>query len=161
VISAAAIAIGSNLGDRLAHVQGAVRAIGELATTRVVALSSIIETEAMVSPGQPPGPAFLNAAVCIETGLQPLALLGALLEIERTHGRDRRSPNSGHVVRWGARTLDLDLLWHGETVLATPELTLPHPSLHLRRFVLEPLVQIAPGWVHPLLMRTPVEMLAR
>jgi 2-amino-4-hydroxy-6-hydroxymethyldihydropteridine diphosphokinase len=102
-----------------------------------------------------PQGAFLNSAAVIETRLSPRHLLAALLEIERSRGRDRAAER-----RWGPRTLDLDLLLYGDLVLDVPGLTLPHPRLHERGFVLVPLAQIAPGWVVPTLGRTVRELLA-
>ncbi len=137
----ACVAIGSNLGDRLDALERAVRAMASLPGTRLIARSSIHETDP-VGP-VPQGP-FLNAAVVIETSLVPLDLLDALLSIERSMGRDRDTS-----VRWGPRVVDLDLLLYGSRVEAGPRLTLPHPRLHERPFVLEPLAEIAPNAVVP------------
>jgi 2-amino-4-hydroxy-6-hydroxymethyldihydropteridine diphosphokinase len=131
----AAIALGSNLGDRRAHLAAALDAIARLPGTHLVAASDFIQTEP-VGP-VPQGP-FLNAAAVVETTLPPRLLLDALLQIETSHGRDRTSEQ-----RWGPRTLDLDLLVYGDRVIREPGLTIPHPRLHERLFVLEPLAQIA------------------
>ena len=137
----AAIALGSNVGDRRANLAGAVAAIARVPRTTLVATSEMIETE-------PEGPIvqekFLNAAVLVRTGLGPMDLLRALHAIERSFGRDR-STN----IRFGPRTLDLDLIVHGGSVIAVPELSLPHPRAHERGFVLEPLASIAPDLVIP------------
>jgi 2-amino-4-hydroxy-6-hydroxymethyldihydropteridine diphosphokinase len=150
-----AIALGSNLGDRLAHINAGLAAVRETVGVRLIARSNIIETAALVAPGHPPGPPYLNSVVLVETTLPPLDLLANLLDIERRLGRDR----SG-APRWSARTLDLDLLFYGDLVLDEPGLTVPHKEMHRRRFVLEPLAQVAPGWRHPLLGLTTTEMLA-
>lgn len=134
------VALGSNLGDRHGHLRRAVAALSEAPGVRVVAVSQVRETEALTLPGQGPQPAFLNAAVALDTTLGPHALLALLHRIEAAAGRERRE-------RWGARPLDLDLLVHGEARTNAPGLTLPHPRLTTRRFVLEPLADLAPGLV--------------
>ena len=98
-------------------------------------------------------PDYVNAVARLEAALGPEALLAALLDVERELGRERRE-------RWGARTIDLDLLACGDLVLRTPSLTLPHPRLAERAFVLLPLAEVAPGWRHPLTGRSVEEMLA-
>jgi 2-amino-4-hydroxy-6-hydroxymethyldihydropteridine diphosphokinase len=130
------IALGSNLGDRLATLRHAAHALQTLGSVR--ASSRVWETRAMYLEDQPP---FLNAAVALVTPLAPLALLDELLRIERSLGRVR-------TVRNGPRTIDLDLIAHGDTTLCSERLTLPHPRLHERAFVLCPLAEIAPDW-HP------------
>ncbi len=133
----AAIALGSNLGDRTRHLDAGVLAIAEFEGTRTMALSEYIETDPVGPAGQG---AYLNAAMVVETSIKPRALLDALLEIERANGRDRDAEQ-----RWGPRTLDLDLLLYADRVIDEPGLTIPHPRMHERMFVLEPLMQIAPG----------------
>ena len=108
---------------------------------QIVAVSTFYDTEPVGYLDQPP---FLNAAALLQTELAPLDLLRALMSIEREHGRDR----SAGIVS-GPRTLDLDLLLYDDLVLRTPELTVPHPEMHLRGFVLEPLAEIAPDLRHP------------
>ena len=149
----AAIALGSNLtssfGDREANLHQALQRLKSLGTVR--AESRFYDTEPV---GYLDQPRFLNAAVILETELTPVELMRALLEIERSMGRER-------VIAKGPRVIDLDLLLYGETIVNTAELTLPHPEMHLRRFVLDPLLEIAPDWVHPVLGLTVQEMLAR
>lgn len=148
----AAIALGGNLGDRAAILASACASLRQLPGTFVRAVSKVRET-APWGP-VPQGP-YLNAAAVLETTLDPLNLLRALHEIEAQHGRDRAT-----TPRFGPRTLDLDLLIHGSTILNTPELTLPHPRMHDRAFVLEPLAEIAPTLVHPALGQTIAALLA-
>jgi 2-amino-4-hydroxy-6-hydroxymethyldihydropteridine diphosphokinase len=132
------IGLGSNLGDRKATIR---RALDELAQrTSVVAVSSFRETEPWGFQEQPP---FLNAAAAIETELPPRELLDALLSIERELGRVRDD------VRYGPRSIDLDLLLYDELELDEPGLTVPHPRLHERRFALEPLAELEPALVVP------------
>jgi 2-amino-4-hydroxy-6-hydroxymethyldihydropteridine diphosphokinase len=145
------IGLGSNLGDRKAHLDGAVSALKERADIKVRAVSSHHETRPVGGPaGQA---AFLNAAATLETTLDPQSLLLGLQEVETRLGRVRTS-------RWGERTLDLDLLLFGDEIIDTPNLTVPHLWLGLRRFVLAPLAEIAAKAVDPL-TRLPVrELLA-
>ncbi len=144
------IALGSNLGDRADTLSSAVRHMSNLG--RVVAQSSLYETEPV---GYHHQPAFLNAVVALETQLEPLPLLRGLLAIERELGRDR-----SHGTLKGPRTLDLDLLSMGDWIVADEELSLPHPALAERRFVLAPLVEIAPHLRHPESKQTMAELLA-
>lgn len=146
------LGIGSNVGDRGAHVRHALDRLGQLPGTRVVAASSVRET-APVGPVEQG--AYLNAAVLIETGLGARGLLARLQEIERERGRDRRAE-----TRWGPRTLDLDILVYADRVLCEPGLTIPHPRMHERRFVLGPLVEIAAELVVPGMHQTVGELLA-
>lgn len=141
----AAVAIGSNLGDRGAHVVAAIAALASLPRTRLTARSSVRETAAVGLPGRDPGGPYLNAVVLLSTKLPPRDLLAHLHEIERSRGRDRTAES----CRWMPRTLDLDLLLYGDVVIDEPGLTIPHPRLHERRFVLEPLAEVAPEWVVP------------
>lgn len=151
----AAIALGSNLesrfGDREANLWEAVQRLRELG--EVKAVSSVYDTEPV---GYLDQPRFLNAALLLETSLEPTDLMRALLEVEQAMGRER----VGTVAK-GPRVIDLDLLLYGQAVVNTTELTLPHPEMMERRFVLEPLAEIAPRMVHPVLGLTVGEMLAR
>ncbi len=126
------IGLGSNLGDRWAQLRAGVRGVAEFGT--VVAVSTDLETDAVGGPPQGP---FLNAALRLSTNLGLEELLAALLGLERAAGRQRR-------VRWGPRTLDLDLLWAGDRRSEEPHLQVPHPRLLERPFALIPLVEVAP-----------------
>jgi len=137
------IGLGSNLGDRRALIETAVLELGRLDGVEVIAVSRLIETEPV---GPSPQPGYLNGAVAIRTTLAPRRLLEAMHAIEASHGRDR-----ANEPRWGPRRLDLDLLLYGEETIDEPGLTVPHPHMHERIFVLEPLSLIAPGVLHPAL----------
>lgn len=130
------VALGANLGDRLASLDAAVAALGVLPDTEVLAVSPWIETDPV---GYLDQPRFLNGVAKMRTILEPRALLEALLAIELGLGRTREG------ARFGPRTIDLDLLVYGDAELDEPGLTVPHPRLHERRFVLEPLAAVAPG----------------
>ena len=151
----AAVALGSNLpsefGDRVGNVREAIGRIRGLGS--VAAVSSLQETEPVGFTAQP---RFLNGALLLHTRLEPLELMRALLRIEREMGRNRVG-----VPAKGPRIIDLDLLFVDQNVLKTEELTLPHPALAERGFVLEPLLELAPDWVHPVLHLSVREMVRR
>jgi 2-amino-4-hydroxy-6-hydroxymethyldihydropteridine diphosphokinase len=145
------IALGSNLGDRYATLSAALRRLRAEPGLRVVATSEFYETAPVNCP--PGSGEFLNAVVAVETEREPLDLLHLLLRIERQFGRVRSELNS-------PRTLDLDLILHGDRIINTPELTLPHPRMHERAFVLIPLAEIAPNVIHPVLKKALRELAA-
>ena len=134
------VGLGSNLGDRSATLTRAIELLGRRTGIEVIAVSSFYETEPV---GYLEQPAFLNAAVAIETELQPEALLVELLSVERELGRTRDGP------RYGPRTVDLDLLVLEGVTVDGPGLTIPHPRLHERAFALAPLVELDPSLVVP------------
>lgn len=134
------IGLGSNLGDREGTLRRAVELLGDDPRIEVVAVSSLRDTDPV---GYLDQPRFLNAVCAIETDLAPGELLKLLHEIERVLGRRRDGP------RFGPRTVDLDLLLYGTEIVDEPELTVPHPRLMERRFVLEPLVELEPELTLP------------
>ena len=143
------LSLGSNVGDRTANLRAAIaelRTLGE-----VVEVSSFYETEPVEFTNQP---WFLNCAVKLDTQKMPKQLLSALLQIERQHGRNRAKERSK-----GPRTIDLDILLFGGSVIKTRDLTVPHPAMHQRRFVLEPLAEIGSEVRHPVFKRTIRELL--
>lgn len=140
--------LGTNLGDREGHLQAALTLL-EAPDLHVTRVSSIYETAPMYDTAQP---AFLNMVAEGETTLFPRQLLHRLQKIENELGRLRTRPN-------GPRTIDLDLLLYGRTISGAADLTIPHPRLAERRFVLEPLAELAPGLRHPVLHRTMKELL--
>jgi 2-amino-4-hydroxy-6-hydroxymethyldihydropteridine diphosphokinase len=143
------LSLGSNLGDREGNLAAAITLL-EASGVSVTRASSIYETEPREVRDQP---WFLNLAVETRTQLLPLQLLARILRIEQQLGRRRLRPK-------GPRTIDIDILLYGSSVIDTERLTVPHPRLAERRFVLEPLAEIAPGLRHPVTRRTVQEMLA-
>jgi len=142
VLKTVYLSLGSNLGDRAANLRAAMDHLGRVG--KVAAVSSFYETEPVEVTNQP---WFLNCAVKLETEKMPKQLLTALLDIERQMGRRRDRTK-------GPRVIDLDILLFGSSVIQTKGLTVPHPAMHKRRFVLEPLAEIAPDARHPVLKQT-------
>lgn len=148
----AGVSIGSNLGNRLENLSQACDLLCELSTDNRALAASVYETEPV---GCAPGtPSFLNTVVEIETNLPPLDLLAQLQQFEEALGRPKEH---GHNE---PRTIDLDLLYCGDAVMKEPALTLPHPRLHERRFVLQPLAEIRPDLIIPGLGKTAAQLLA-
>ena len=140
------LSLGSNVGDRAANLRTAIDRMGNLG--KVMAVSSFYETEPVEFAAQP---WFLNCVVELDTEKMPKQLLAGILDIEREMGRQR-------VQKKGPRTLDIDILLSGNSIIQTKGLTIPHPAMHERRFVLEPLAEIAPEARHPVIKRTVREL---
>ena len=147
------VGLGSNLGEREALLKAAIEQLAQLPETRLGRVSSLYDTAPV---GELDQPNFLNAVAQLETALTARQLLWNLLLIERRLGRVRHTAR-----RYGPRTIDLDLLLHGDLVLDTEDLRLPHPEMHRRAFVLVPLAEIEPRLVHPTLGLTALELLER
>jgi 2-amino-4-hydroxy-6-hydroxymethyldihydropteridine diphosphokinase len=145
-----AIALGSNLGDRRAHLAWAIDRLR--ATLSNLRVSAFLDTEPVEVPDRQPR--YLNAVVVGESAAPAEALLATLRRLEQERGRDRRSVRA-------ARTLDLDLILYGDAVIDAPDLEVPHPRFRTRRFVLEPLVSLAPDWTDPVTGRTMAELLGQ
>jgi 2-amino-4-hydroxy-6-hydroxymethyldihydropteridine diphosphokinase len=142
------IGFGSNLGDRLENCRNAIGALAALPPCSLLKTSSFYETSPV---GLVEQPAFINGVVLLETDEDAHWLLRQMLEIEKTFGRIRD-------LKWGPRSIDLDLLFFDDQIINTPELSVPHPSLHERRFVLEPLNEVAPDFRHPSLGKSVADL---
>lgn len=140
---------GSNLGDRATQLSACIAALQNCAGT-VTASSRVYETEAWGKEGLPP---HLNQALHLSTTLSPLELLDVIHDIEYRLGRVRQE-------KWGVRAVDIDIIYYDDNVLNLPQLTIPHPLMQERRFVLQPLCEIAAAYLHPLLRKTTAELLS-
>jgi 2-amino-4-hydroxy-6-hydroxymethyldihydropteridine diphosphokinase len=142
------IGLGSNRGDKTANCQAAVEGLAEAG--RIISVSSFYYTEPV---GYKEQEDFINAVAILETNRSPVELLSICHAIEDRLGRRR-------TVRWGPRTVDLDILLYGDLVMSRPDLIIPHPLMAVRRFVLAPFVEIAPAVMHPVLNKTMIQLLA-
>ncbi|WP_233186285.1 2-amino-4-hydroxy-6-hydroxymethyldihydropteridine diphosphokinase [Thermotoga sp. KOL6] len=142
------IALGSNLGNRKANIETAIEKMKEKGLS-IEKISTIVETEPYGYVNQPK---FLNAVCLANTSLSPRGLLETLLSIEKEMGRKR-------TRKWGPRIIDLDIIFYNELVVREKDLVIPHPDAHNRFFVLEPLCEIAPNFVHPVFKKTVRELL--
>ena len=145
------VGFGSNIGDRLAYIQNAIHALSETEGITLQKISSVYQTDPV---GYETQAQFLNGVAAIQTDLPPLCLLHTLKNIESEVGRQ-------HRIRWGPREIDLDILIYGDLCFQTEKLVIPHPEMHRRRFVLAPLVEIAPDLVPPVLKETVQTLLER
>ncbi|HEX2972320.1 MAG TPA: 2-amino-4-hydroxy-6-hydroxymethyldihydropteridine diphosphokinase [Tepidisphaeraceae bacterium] len=144
------IGVGSNLGDREGNIRQAMELLQETPNVQVQRMSKLLDNPAVGGPED--SPRFLNAAVEVRTTLKASELLKRLLEIEQLLGRQRH-------MKWEPRIIDLDLLLYGNSILSGENLMVPHPLMHERRFVLEPLAEIAPNAVHPVVQVTVASLL--
>lgn len=149
-MSVAYIGLGSNIGDKVGNLKRTIVELGKVPGNKVLTVSSFYKTEPV---GEVEQDWFINAAVKIETGLAPRELLKTLLDIERDLGRVRE-------IKWGPRIIDLDILLYDDLVIEEEGLAIPHPYLHKRGFVLTPLAEIAPAYVHPGLNKSVSELLS-
>jgi len=150
-INIAYLSTGSNMGDKLENCRNGLGALGQTDGIHIESISQFYQTEPLEYSDQP---WFINAAVCIRTSLDPLALLTVLKTLEQQSGR----VDSG--IRFGPRTLDFDIIFYNDIVLDTAMLIVPHPRLHQREFVLRPIWDLAPELMHPILKKTACQLLA-
>lgn len=150
-LTTALIGMGGNLGNVRATFSKAIQTMNSRSDLHAIRSSSYFESAPI---GERAGGTFLNAALAIDVDCSPHELLTALQEIETDLGRMR-------TIHWGPRTLDLDIIGFGNEIVATPELTIPHPACWYRRFVLDPLLDIAPDWVHPVLGESVTQLRGR
>jgi len=137
------LCFGSNIGDRFKNITEAAGLIGKLPKTKIVRCSGVYES----SPIGPIQRSFLNAVVRISTAIEPMGLLSLVKKIEKKLRRRK-------TIRWGPRTMDVDILLYGKRILRHPDLMIPHTDIHTRKFALTPLVEIGPDEVHPVLKKT-------
>lgn len=143
------IGFGSNIGEKLTYIQNSLHSLSAVEGINLKTVSSIYKTEPV---GSVPQDDFLNGVVSLETSLSPHTLLHTLKDIEISIGRQ-------HRARWGPREIDMDILIYDDLCLQTPDLTIPHPELHLRRFVLAPLTEIASNLTHPVFNKSILSLL--
>ena len=143
------IGFGSNIGERLTYIQNSLHSLSVVEGITLKTISSIYKTEPVGNVAQDD---FLNGVVSLETSLSPHTLLHTLKDIEVSIGRQHRS-------YWGPREIDMDILIYNDLCLQTPDLTIPHPEMHLRRFVLAPLAEIAPNLSHPVFNKSILSLL--
>jgi 2-amino-4-hydroxy-6-hydroxymethyldihydropteridine diphosphokinase len=146
------VALGANLGDRRRSIGNAIQRLDETVGIVVKKQSSLMESPAVGGPSD--SPPFLNSVIEIETTVAPQELLRLFLKIEQSLGRRRRE-------KWEPRPIDLDLILYGDQIIDTPDLNVPHPLMHTRPFVLQPLAEIAPDSFHPVLRQTASQLLAK
>lgn len=142
-----AIALGSNLGDSLKTLEESIQVLNNKPNVKLLFQSSWYKTK----PIGPPQPDYINGCVIIQTSLKPKVLLRTLLDIEQKFGRVRKE-------RWGARTLDLDIILYEELILNCPDLEIPHPRMRERAFVIIPLAEICPDWIDPITKLSVIEL---